>query len=71
MVLPRRESLRRGKGHLKKVYCIRCREEVNHLEVREIDIDFDIDVFLEDLRNGKYQDIVNDNREGTLLYGRE
>ena len=32
----RPSSQQREPGHLKKLYCIYCRKEVNHVEVREI-----------------------------------
>ena len=30
--IPRSEAAQRGKGHLKKLYCIYCKKEVNHYE---------------------------------------
>lgn len=32
----RKKGQMREPGHLKKLYCMHCREEVNHVEVREI-----------------------------------
>ena len=33
--LPRKLSKKKELGHLKKLYCLKCKEEVNHLEKRE------------------------------------
>lgn len=30
--IARNEAAQRGKGHLKKLYCIHCKQEVNHYE---------------------------------------
>lgn len=35
--LPRKASKQRERGHLKRIYCIKCKEEINHLEKREFD----------------------------------
>lgn len=35
--LPRKSSRQREKGHLKKIYCVKCKCEVNHTEQREFD----------------------------------
>ena len=35
--ISRKNGSRRGYQHLKKLYCIYCKEEVNHIEVRDID----------------------------------
>lgn len=55
--LPRKMSRMREKGHYKKIYCIGCKEEINHLEVREFDLDFSIDKLKEDISNGVYEDV--------------
>lgn len=57
--LPRRLSKMREKGHFKKIYCIKCKGEVNHLEVREFDLGFSEESFLEDVRNGVYKEITD------------
>lgn len=36
MPIQRRKGTEREAGHLKKLYCIYCKKEVNHAEVREI-----------------------------------
>lgn len=35
--LPRKTSKQRERGHLKRIYCVKCKEEVNHIEHREFD----------------------------------
>lgn len=37
MSLPRKKNLQREKGHVKHLYCIKCREVTPHNEVRECD----------------------------------
>lgn len=54
--LPRKLSKMREKWHLKSIYCFRCQEDYNHLEVREFDLDFDKERFLEDLAEGKFKE---------------
>lgn len=34
--IQRKQGAQREPGHLKKLYCIYCKKEVNHVEVREI-----------------------------------
>ncbi len=36
MPIQRKQGQQREPGHLKKLYCIYCGEEVNHAEIREI-----------------------------------
>lgn len=60
--LPRRRGQLREKGHLKSIYCIRCQEEINHLEVREFDLEFDLDKFKEEIAQGLYKD--KEKKEG-------
>lgn len=35
--LPRKKGKEREKNHLKKIYCITCKEIINHSETRDID----------------------------------
>jgi ribosomal protein L33 len=35
--LPRKKSKQKERDHLKKIYCIECRDEINHKETREFD----------------------------------
>lgn len=53
--IPRKSNHLRKSGHLKKLWCIYCREEVNHVEIKEFqsytvkdfEDDFKKDVFKE------------------------
>ena len=54
--LPRKMSQKREKGHLKKIYCINCKEEINHLEIRSNDMDFDLEQFKLDIEEGFYNE---------------
>lgn len=38
ITLPRLHGRTKEKFHLKKIHCVHCKEEVNHLEVRNSDI---------------------------------
>lgn len=35
--ISRKQSRQREQGHLKKLYCIYCKEETNHVEIRGCD----------------------------------
>ena len=35
--ISRKQSNQRKAGHLKKIYCIYCKKETNHTEIREFD----------------------------------
>ena len=35
--ISRRQSNQRESGHLKKIYCVHCKKETNHVEIREFD----------------------------------
>lgn len=54
--IPRKQSDKRKHGHFKKMFCLTCKEEINHLEVREFEVDFDYERFQWDVANGKYDE---------------
>ena len=54
----RKKGQQREGGHLKKLYCIYCGEEVNHAEIREIG-GYNIDDFKKEYNLGRF---VNGNR---------
>lgn len=61
MPLARKRAKLREEKHLKKLFCIYCQEEVNHLEIRESDM-FYKEELLEHLKNGEfYEPEVKDN----------
>ncbi len=35
--ISRKQSNQRESGHLKKIYCVHCKKETNHVEIREFD----------------------------------
>jgi hypothetical protein len=52
--VPRKASRQREHGHLKKLYCLPCKAETNHIEVRPFD--YDIEQFIKDLKEGKFKE---------------
>lgn len=60
--LPRKKGKIREKHHLKQIYCIKCKEDINHLEVREFDFDFDYDDFMNKIEEGFFKD--KEKKEG-------
>ena len=52
----RKRSGIREKGHRKKLYCIYCRQQVNHVETRNEE---EARQFREDFGNGKYKEEAN------------
>ena len=55
MPIQRRKGAEREAGHLKKLYCIYCKEEVNHAEIREIG-GYDINDFQQEYNLGRFVD---------------
>ena len=58
IVLRRKEGQYREGGHLKRLYCLYCKKEVNHAEVREIG-GYNINDFKKEYNLGRF---VNGNR---------
>ena len=56
--IARRVGSQREAGHLKKLYCIYCKEEVNHAEVRPFG-DYNYEDFLVEFRNGNFDNEGN------------
>lgn len=54
----RKKGHQREAGHLKKLYCIYCKEEVNHAEIREIG-GYDVEDFKQEYKLGRF---VNGNK---------
>ena len=54
----RKKGQQRGGGHLKKLYCLSCGEEVNHAEICEVG-EYNIDIFKQEYDLGRF---VNGNR---------
>lgn len=56
----RNKASQRGKGHLKKLWCIHCKDEVNHYECYSQQ---DVEKFKRKFENG---DFKNDNIESNV-----
>ena len=56
--IARKIGQQREGGHLKKIYCIHCKEEVNHAEVRPFG-DYQYEDFKQEFELGRF---VNGNR---------
>ena len=52
--IARRIGSQREGGHLKKLYCLYCKEEVNHVEVRPFG-DYNYEDFLEEFNLGRFE----------------
>lgn len=53
--IQRKRGQEREAGHLKKLYCIYCKEEVNHAEVREIG-GYNVEDFKQEYDLGRFVD---------------
>lgn len=51
--LPRKKGSRREGGHLKKIYCVHCKDDVNHAEVSD-EGRYTYQMFLEEFNNGVF-----------------
>lgn len=56
--VPRKNGRQREAGHLKKLYCIYCKEEWNFAEVRPFG-DYNYEDFLVEFRNGNFDNEGN------------
>ena len=57
--IPRKASRHRERGHLKKLFCLHCKDNTNHVEIRPFD--YDKDEFLKDFKDGKFkEELVNE-----------
>ena len=56
--LPRLKSKQREKQHLKNIYCIKCKYQVNHYEVRDCDNDFIFEEFLQQVKNKEFRGVA-------------
>ena len=51
--LARKCGAQREKYHRKKLFCLTCQQEVNHIECKNLE---DVEKFKEDFKNGVYKD---------------
>lgn len=56
MPIPRTEAKKREFGHMKKLYCLHCKEEVNHIEIVQFGT-YTKEQFKKDYEAGKFKDI--------------
>ena len=56
--LMRRQSLQHEKMHRKKLYCLHCKEEVNHIECKNAE---DVEIFKINFENGVYINEVEES----------
>lgn len=52
--LPRKRSQKREAGHLKKLYCCQCKEEINFVECNGITYTFED--YQQEIKNGVFKD---------------
>lgn len=55
MPIARKMSKQREAGHLKKLFCIHCKMDTNHMEIRPFDMDYTLEDLKEDIKNGKFK----------------
>lgn len=52
--LPRKKGQFREEGHLKKLYCINCKAEKNHVEIRSVYSSYELEDFLIEYNYGNF-----------------
>lgn len=57
--IPRKNNKYKEPGHLKKIYCIHCQKEQNHVEIRPIGGDYTIEDFRLELQYKNFDDEGN------------
>ena len=55
--LSRKQGHQHGRFHKKKLWCVHCREEVNHIECKTFD---EVETFKENFKKGVYKNELND-----------
>jgi hypothetical protein len=56
ITLPRKGSRQREKNHLKVIHCFHCKTSVNHYEVRDCDIEFNLEALKGQIQSGLFDD---------------
>ena len=62
--IPRKQGHQHERFHKKKLWCVHCREEVNHIECKTFD---EVETFKENFKKGVYKNELNDFNGGTGL----
>ena len=52
--IARKQQKQREAGHLKKLYCINCKKECNHVEIRPFEDGYNYEDFLEEFNLGRF-----------------
>lgn len=60
----RKKGQERKSGHLKKLYCLHCQEETNHVEIKECDNNYTYQNFKAEFDSGCF---VDGNRVANIL----
>ena len=55
----RKRGQNREPGHLKKLYCIHCRKQTNHVEIRSFFSDYNIEDFKLERQYGNFDEYGN------------
>lgn len=55
MPLARKMGKQRENGHLKKIYCLHCKMETNHVEIRPFDYEYTVEDLKRDIENNVYE----------------
>lgn len=62
--LSRKQGHQHERFHKKKLWCVHCREEVNHIECKTFD---EVETFKENFKKGVYKNELNDFDWGARL----
>ena len=62
--LSRKQGHQHERFHKKKLWCVHCREEVNHIECKTFD---EVETFKENFKKGVYKNELNDFDGSTRL----
>lgn len=54
--IPRKNGHYREAGHLKKLYCIYCQKECNHVEIRPFFTDYNLEDFKLEMQYGNFNE---------------
>lgn len=57
--IPRKINHNREAGHLKKLYCIHCKQEWNHAEIRPMYTDYNLTDFKLEMQYGNFDEEGN------------
>jgi hypothetical protein len=54
IMIPRKVNAQREAGHLKRMYCLHCRQEHNFVEIRPFGMEYRYEDFLLEFENGNF-----------------